>query len=166
MTRRYTMRESADVGAQAARDIEKWLRTRPKTLSVRNVEAEAEYQRQDIDLVVTTTWGVYTVEIKGDRWHQTGNFFFETSSNQERGTPGCFWLTAADYLFYYFVEPRWLYILPVPATRLWFEDRLDQFGERATTTAAGRDRYYTTVGRLVPVETLMAEVPEAVFIQL
>lgn len=166
MPRRYTMRESVDVSRQAARQIEAWLAARPRVLHVLNVEAEPEYQRLDIDLIVVTTSGRYTVEIKGDRWHQTGNFFFETNSNQEKGTAGCFWLTAADYLFYYFVEPRWLYILPMPATRNWFEAAQERFPPRATTTAAGRGKHYTTVGRLTPVSVVMAEVPGAKLFQL
>lgn len=166
MPRRYTMRESVDVSRQAARQIEAWLSARPRVLHVQNVEAEPEYQRLDIDLIVITTGGRYTVEIKGDRWHQTGNFFFETNSNQEKGTVGCFLLTAADYLFYYFVEPRRLYILPMPATRTWFEAAQERFPPRATTTAAGRGRHYTTVGRLTPVAVVMAEVSGAKLFQL
>jgi hypothetical protein len=166
MPRRYTMRESVDVSRLAARHIEAWLTARPRVLHVQKVEAEPTYQRLDIDLIVVTTSGRYSVEIKGDRWHQTGNFFFETNSNQEKGTVGCFLLTAADYLFYYFVEPRWLYILPMPATRLWFEAARERFPARATTTSAGRGAHYTTVGRLTPVAVVMAEVPGARHFQL
>jgi hypothetical protein len=66
----------------------------------------------------------YKIEIEGDRWHTTGNFFFETYSNQEKATPGCFLYTQADLVFCYFVEPHLLYILSgasstQPTTRQW-----------------------------------------------
>ncbi|WP_292877660.1 hypothetical protein [Nostoc sp. NMS1] len=96
-------------------------------------------------------------EIKGDRWNKTRNLFFETHSNLERGTPGCFMYTEADWLFYYFVNTRQLYRLPMPKTREWFLITMRRFRERTTTTPVGSS-YYTTVGRLVPITTVMLEV--------
>lgn len=113
----YSMEEGVQVAQQAARDIETWLRGKPETVSVQNVEDEPACQQIDVDLIWTTQNSSYLVQIKGDRWHKTGNFFFETHSNKEKGTPGCFIYTQADWLFYDFVIPRTLYILPMPATR-------------------------------------------------
>ena len=161
---RYSMAEGVSVAQQAAQDIESWLRSLPQTRSVENVEADPRYQAQDVDLIWTTTRGRYRVEIKGDRWHGTGNFFFETMSNQERGTLGCFLYTEADLLFYYFVEPRQLYILPMPATREWFLANRLRFRQSSTTTDLGWGRSYTTVGHLVPIETVLAEV-EGVYVR-
>ena len=152
------MDESVAVAQQSATDIEAWLRRKPETVSVRNVELETAYQQIDVDLIWTTHNGSYFVEIKGDRWHKTGNFFFETHSNKEKGTPGCFLYTQADWLFYYFVTPRTLYILPMPATRAWFVANINRFRERSTTTSVGGS-YYTTVGRLVPITVVVQEVP-------
>ncbi len=157
---RYSMQEGVSVAQQAARDIEDWLRSLPQTRSVENVEADPHYQAQDVDLIWTTSRGRYRVEIKGDRWHGTGNFFFETMSNQERGTLGCFLYTEADLLFYYFLEPRRLYILPMPATREWFQANLPRFRQSSTTTDLGLGRSYTTVGYLVPIQAVLDEVEE------
>ncbi|MEW6499503.1 MAG: hypothetical protein AB1589_44625, partial [Cyanobacteriota bacterium] len=66
-----------------------------------------------------TQKGEVLVEVKGDRWNRTNNFFFETHSNLEKGTMGCFLYTEADWLFYYFVNTRLLYKLPMPKTRDW-----------------------------------------------
>jgi hypothetical protein len=159
-TRRIKMAEGVQVAQRAAADIEAWLRGLPQTQAVVNVEDDPAYRARDIDLLWTTQKRCYEVEIKGDRWHQTGNFFFETHSNREKGTPGCLLYTQADLLFYYFVEPRILYILPMLATRAWFMPRLNQFKERSTTTPVGSGRYYTTVGRLVPIHTLIAAIPD------
>jgi hypothetical protein len=157
VSRRYTMAEAADVARQAARDIEAWLRGLSQTLDVLNVEDDAAYQQADVDLLWTTQKGRYKVEIKGDRLHQTGNFFFETVSNAQKATPGCFLYTEADLLFYYFVSTGILYILPVPETRGWFKQHMTEFQERSTNTPVGED-YYTTIGRLVPIKRVVREV--------
>lgn len=154
----YTMNEGIQVAHQAATDIEVWLRTQPETISIQNVELEPAFQQIDVDLIWTTHSGSYFVEIKGDRWHKTGNFFFETHSNLEKGTVGCFLYTQADWLFYYFVTPRTLYMLPMPTTRDWFVANIDRFRERSTKTSV-RGNYYTTVGRLVPITVVLKEVP-------
>ncbi len=153
----YSMNEGKGVARQAARDIESWLLSLPRTISVVNVEDDPEYQKVDVDLLLTTNKGSYKLEIKGDRYHKTGNFFLETHSNQERGTPGCFLYTAADWVLYYFVTPRTLYLLPMPATREWFAANIDRFRERSTTTKTDRG-FYTTVGRLVPINVVRDEV--------
>ena len=157
--RRITMDDGVQVARRAAAEIEAWLHGLPQTVAVENVEDDPAWRERDVDLLWTTRKGRYRVEIKGDRWHRTGNFFFETHSNREKGTPGCLLYTHADLLFYYFVEPRILYILPMPEIRAWFMPRLAQFKERSTTTPVG-ERHYTTVGRLVPIREVLAAVPE------
>ena len=153
----YTMRDSKKVAAQATKEIETWLRSLPTTINVVNVENDIEYQKADVDLLLTTKKGSYRIEIKGDRYHKTGNFFFETHSNKEKGTPGCFLYTEADWLFYYFLIPHNLYLLPMPATRDWFITRIEDFQEKSTTTKAGAS-FYTTLGRLVPIAIVQKEV--------
>jgi len=160
MTRRVSMHTGMQVAKQATRDIECWLRHLPQTQKIENVENNPIYQEIDIDLLWTTDKACYQVEIKGDRWHQTGNFFFETQSNKEKGTTGCFLYTKSDLLFYYFVVPRSLYILPMPETRCWFQSNIQRFKEREVRTPVGRD-FYTTVGRIVPIKTVIQEVPQA-----
>ncbi|MBI5651149.1 MAG: hypothetical protein HZC40_12000 [Chloroflexi bacterium] len=142
------------VAANATREIIAWLTNRAETIRVENVEADPRYQKMDVDLIWVTREGARQIEIKADRYHRTGNFFFETASNRERNTPGCFLYTQADWLFYYFVAPRTLYILPVRETREWFLQNCDRFQERATTTPVG-DARYTTVGKLVPIAEVL-----------
>jgi len=151
------MQAANEVAKVASREIESWLCRREETVSLRNVENDPTYQKDDIDLIWTTHNRTLRIEIKGDRWHRTGNFFFETASNKERNTPGCLLYTKADYIFYYFVTPKILYCLPMPATREWFTANLARFKERSTTTPVGRHSY-TTVGRLVPISAVVKEV--------
>jgi len=161
MPQRYTVDETYSIARRASREIEAWLRRQPYTRGVRNVEDDPQYQAMDVDLLHTTARGEFKIEIKGDRLDRTGNFFFETQSNREYDTPGCFLYTQADWLYYYFVETGVLYILPMPRTREWFLQTLDQFSERETTTPVGAHAtketraHYTTVGRLVPIEEVL-----------
>jgi hypothetical protein len=157
MSRKISMQEGVKVAERASTEIEAWLREWHDTVDVQNVEGDPEYQAKDIDLIWSTRVRDYTIEIKADRWHETGNFFFETVSNKEKGTIGCFLYTDANFLFYYFTEPRKLYILPMTRARDWFLANLSRFAERETTTPIGAE-HYTTVGRLVPIETVLKEV--------
>jgi len=158
MSRQYPISNTFPTARHAARELKAWLWTRPETLDVHNVEDDPAYRKMDVDLLWITEKACYKVEIKADRLgHQTGNFFFETASNKEKGTPGCFLYTEADLFFYYFTQTRQLTILPMPAARAWFVPRQDQFPKRETTTPVGSE-HYTTVGRLVPVEILSREV--------
>ncbi|BAY84299.1 hypothetical protein NIES267_37950 [Calothrix parasitica NIES-267] len=161
----YSMEEGVQIASHAADDITYWLNLQPETFSIKNVEHDPEFQRRDIDLIWTTQTeqgrNEILVEIKGDRLDRTGNFFFETHSNLEKGTPGCFMYTEAHWLFYYFVNTGILYKLPMSKTRKWFLITMKRFRERSTITTVGSS-YYTTVGRLVPIRTLMLEVPGVV----
>ncbi|MCO6452732.1 MAG: amidohydrolase family protein [Caldilineales bacterium] len=161
----YSMREAKIASRRAAAEITAFLQSQPGHVEVANVEEDAEYQAKDIDLIwrfadargrtVETA-----IEIKGDTWANTPNFFFETISNKNKGTPGCFLHTEADWYFYYFIATRTLYCLPMTATRAWFVENLESFREVETSTRVGRG-HYKTVGRLVPIADVMAAVPRA-----
>jgi len=168
--RKYAMSAASAVAAKAADAVEAFLRKHPATRKVVNVEADAAYQAKDIDLLwqFESKGAVkeVSIEIKGDRWHKTGNYFFETISNEGKATPGCFMYTEANYIYYYFVEERELHVLPMPATRNWFVQHLNDFKERKTSTPIGNKDAYVTVGRLVPRKRVLAEVPHVRVVQL
>ena len=154
----YSMADEMQVAAQATANIITWLKGRPETISVENIEHEPEFQIRDIDLIWTTQRCEILVEIKGDRAYETDNFFFETRSNFEKGTPGCFLYTEASWLFYYFVTPRILYMLPMPMTRDWFAANINRFPEHSIKTPVKGGGHYTTVGRLVPIQAVLQKV--------
>lgn len=169
--RSYSMAEASAVEEEALAALVAYLADRPGTLAVEDVRADPFFRGVDVDLLWTwrgasgqdhTIW----LEVKADRWHQTGNFFFETISNQARGTPGCFLYSEADYLLYHFVTPRSAYLLPLPATRDWFLAQQARFAERQTSTPVGDGEHYVTVGRLVPIAEVLAQVPGALLRQL
>ncbi|MDQ3459867.1 MAG: hypothetical protein M3498_11285 [Deinococcota bacterium] len=168
MLRKYAVDDTYAVARLGATQITDWLNGLGITSNLTNVEDVPEYQSKDVDLIWETQKAVYQVELKVDRLHRTGNFFFETLSNSERGTPGCFLYTEADLFFYYFVTVRELYILPIPGVRDWFlrhqgspgllRHSSNRFSERDTTTPVRGGSFYTTRGALIPVRAVLKEV--------
>lgn len=158
----HSMATTTAVAQQAAAAVTAFLESWPGSVAVHNVEADPAYQAYDVDLLWTVRDGhgrlrVIPIEIKGDRYHHTGNFFFETISNESKGTPGCFLYTGAKWLFYYFVGNGRLYCLPMDKVRPWFHENMDRFEERRTSTPVGEDAY-VTVGRLAPITAVLEEV--------
>lgn len=161
--RSYTMLDRCKVSSAGAREIEILLRNDPRTIDVKNVEYDKEYQEKDIDLIwkfrekngqVITR----TIEIKADQQHWTKNYFLETYSNWEKRTPGCFMYTEADYLFYYFIDIKELHILSTVKVRDWFKEHIHEFNEKRTYTRNQNGKIlYTTVGRTVPKERAFKE---------
>ncbi|MCP4429010.1 MAG: hypothetical protein GY803_31380 [Chloroflexi bacterium] len=158
------MAYTTKVAKTAASDIAHFLESYwSRTVQVHNVEDDPAYQRYDVDLLWTARDGygrlrVIPIEIKGDTYHKTGNFFLETVSNEAKGTPGCFLYTGAKWLFYYFVGNGRLYCLPMDKARPWFYENMDRFPERRTSTPVGNGEYYVTIGRLVPIQIALDEI--------
>lgn len=161
-TKSYSMEEGLAVAKIATADITKWLESKSETKVLLNVEDNPFYQNKDIDLILQTDKGIKYIEIKGDRvGDRTGNFFFETVSNLNKMTDGCFLYTQADLLFYYFVNSKELYILPVKRTRKWFLGNQDCFKSKTGTTSVGDDEY-SSLGKLVPIKRVLKEVSGAI----
>ena len=156
----YEFKDRNALAQRGAAQLETWLKARPETLELKNVEAEPGFQAIDVDFLWYTKRKPegYKLELKVDSYYQTGNFFFETQSGVERGTPGWFLYTEADLLFY-FLPQGLLYVLPMPETKAWFLAELESFAERDTKTPV-KAGFYTTRGRLVPRKRLMQAIPQ------
>ena len=150
----------------ASKRVEEFLRSCVRVVDIQNVEDVRDYQVRDIDLLCTIEAGrdrkTVSIEIKGDtKAHQTGNFFFETVSNESLGTQGCFLKSQAHLLFYYLLETDRLYIFPMKRTQDWFVKLQQQMNTGSegrshrkkthTVDAAGKYQH-TTVGRCVNIE--------------
>ncbi len=159
-----SMATASKVAAIATEHITAFLKSRANTIELVNVEDSDEYRKKDIDLIwkykSTDNQSVkeVSIEIKGDNYFNTGNYFFETLSNQQKNTPGCFMYSQADFLYYYFIEKE-LHIIPLKNTRDWFKKNIDHFQERKTTTPVG-NFHYNTVGKLVPRNTVLENIPD------
>src|SRR5688572_18958518 len=108
------MAEGMEVTGKAMRAVQRHLESLAKSGKVVPIGDHDPWQRRGVDI-----WWYredksepVAVEVKGDRWYRTGNFFLETSSNVELGTPGCFVKTESDVFAYYFVDSFELHLLP------------------------------------------------------
>jgi hypothetical protein len=160
--------QSLAVGQQAVQAVTAFLQSPVvrsdwfATQLVHSVEDDPRYQPLGIDLLWVVPERSFlrsmTVEVKGDRYDQTGNFFFETVSNLQYSTTGGFVITRAEWLFYYFINSGKLYCLPMEFVKPWFVENMGRFRERIAQSQ--RDgSYWRTAGRLVPIAIALREVP-------
>ncbi len=160
--------QSLAVGQQAVQAVTDFLQspvaksTWVATQLVHSVEDDPRYQPLGIDLLWVVPEQSYlrsmTVEVKGDRYEKTGNFFFETVSDVGRSTGGGFVITRAEWLFYYFLNSGALYCLPMRVVKPWFVEHMGRFRERIAQSQRDQS-HWRTAGRLVPIATALAEVP-------
>jgi len=159
----YDVKDTFSVSDRGITDVSGMLLKHPQTLAVVNVEKDEHFQNKDIDIL----W-LYRkkeelltkkIEVKTDRYAHTGNIFLETISNETKNTPGCFLYTEADWIFYYFIDSKELYILPVTATRKWFATESNRFREKRVSTSNKGEIWYYSRGTLVPKNILKKEVP-------
>lgn len=133
------------------------------TLHVLDVQADLKFQKLGIDLLwlAKTTTGAccITLEVKGDRRHDTGNFFFETVSNVAFGTMGAFLGCHAEWYCYYYLGVDELYCIPMLIAKPWFMNNLESFRERKASSEKN-GATWTTSGRLVPRRALLRAVPD------
>jgi len=162
MVKSYTFEEKNDFSKKGISIVCAYLSLLKKTISVKSVEDDQNYQKNDIDLVwvykKNETEIMISIEVKTDKY-TTGNFWLETLSNEELGTPGCFVKCKAKYLFYYFTKWDSMYVIPLGVAKEWFNSNFTRFKESKTTTKDKIGNYkHTTVGRLVPITIMMKEV--------
>jgi hypothetical protein len=161
MTYDYSMYDADKKGKAGTSEIEKYLRKLPETIRVINVESDEKYREQDIDIIWIRSEGSDIhetfIEVKTDYQEKTGNYFLETISNDNKNTLGCFLYTEANYVYYYFINIKELHILPMPSSKEWFLNHMDEFREMATSTSSNGTILYRTIGRLVPKNVMQKE---------
>jgi hypothetical protein len=127
---------------------------------VHDVQQDPRFQHRGVDLLWERGEEILGVEVKGDRQGRRQNFFFELISNLEKDTPGCFLYSEAHLLAYVLLAEQELHLLPLAATRAWFLPRAKAYPLKHTRTSLG-DQGYTTVGAVVPIREVHAQVPGA-----
>jgi hypothetical protein len=132
---------------------------------VHDVQQDPRFQHRGVDLLWENGEEVLGVEVKGDRQGRRGTFFFELVSNLEKDTPGCFLYSEAHLLAYVLLAEQELHLLPLPATRAWFLPRAKAYPLKHTRTSLG-EKGYTTVGAVVPIREVHAQVAGAARISL
>ncbi len=161
MTRSYTMHAVSHAASRAVQLAGMYLRQIDGKARIHDVQLDPRFQQRGVDLLwEREDLPLEGIEVKGDRQPKRGNYFFELVSNLERNTPGCFLYSEADVFLYVFLQPREVHRLPMPATREWFLKNAKSFQLKHTRTRAGLGSY-TTVGAVVPVRKVLAQVPGA-----
>lgn len=161
------MGEGMAVTDKAMRAVIHHLESLIKDGLVVAVDADPQWQPRGVDLI----WQVkdqpdVLVEVKGDRHYRTGNFFLETESNVEKGTPGCFVSTESEIFAYYFVDVGELHLLPTKPLQQWFAKNRHRFERKLTgTRIAGRVAYHTA-GHVVPRSIVRQEFPDYPIVKL
>ena len=129
-----------------------------KISSYLDVTEDDIYREKDIDFILNMKNGnVITVEAKADKV-PSSNIFFETISNKEKNTLGCMLKTEADYVFYYFLAYKELYILKRKQYVNWVKKEklylpgcdYKEFYNRATDAETKLTYLYTTGGYIIP----------------
>lgn len=101
--------------------IYNYLWKHKSTLKVIDVTKDKWFQQFDIDFIqVDCNGGVNKIEVKTDRLaDKTGNMVYEIWSDRRIYAKGCFEKTEADYIFYYLINTKVLYIFNTQELRTW-----------------------------------------------
>lgn len=141
--------------------VQSFLYAREETVGIAEATLE-EQKRLDVDFhwlrTMDDSLEQVKVEVKFDtQGHATGNFAFETVSNELRSSAGCILRSEADLLFYYFCESRELWVMGMREVREWFLEEMASTKNRFRSFETYTERdglVYPSYGRLVPLVDL------------
>lgn len=120
----YEFKKSLNIGELGEDIVESYLLKLPSVSRVESVKNIKKYQEDDIDFIVHLKNGKkYSIEVKCDSYN-SGNLYYETKSCAEYNTVGCLEKTKADYIFYYFLNLKILYIFKTNKFRNWVRDEI------------------------------------------
>lgn len=155
MANKYDYHNSVEVGNIANEHITQYLKK--EGYAVIDVEADKQFQKHDVDLIIAKMredkLNVTLVEIKGDTYGKSKNYFLETISNKSKKSKGCFLYSKADYFFYYFVDSKELNMIPLEEARRWVRKNRDKFEAKDVQTKVNGG-FYESQGLLVPKKEL------------
>ena len=118
-------------------------------------------QREVGDVLITRKTGnTVAVEVKCEEANKTGNFYLETWSNKIiGGRLGWMYTIKADYIFYYFIASKELFIVEFPDLWTWAFERMRLYAtEHPERMQKKTKQINETWGRCVPIETIAREV--------
>ena len=161
----HDFKTSNELGKIGEAIAKKYFDQSNKISSYLDVTEDDIYQEKDIDFILNMKNGkVITVEAKADKV-PSSNIFFETISNKEKNTLGCMLKTEADYVFYYFLAYKELYILKRKQYVNWVKKEklylpgcdYKEFYNRATDAETGLTYLYTTGGYIIPKKYIVGK---------
>lgn len=140
--------------------LDPYFRGRDDVEDVINYEFDIEIQRTTgVDIAVKRKGidKLFTIDLKTDRYPNTGNFAIETISSIETGSPG--WLYKSpkdiDYIGYFFDEQYILYMINLEKFYNWIKDDLDKYHEIKVPNRRYNGEIYNTMCRLVRRDEVM-----------
>lgn len=171
--KRYEFNDKLSEAQEGEDIVIDYLLSLPNVIEVQDVRDLSEYRSKDIDFLVHTydekkkKFSCEAIEVKTDKYYQTGNIFAETVSNINKNTKGCFIKTECDYMYYLFLPQNILYILPMKKVKKWFLDNYDNFITKMTSTCdTDGTVLYKSLGKLIPRERISSEIQEVKIIEL
>lgn len=109
------------IGNKGENAIFNFLSTYPSTTAIIDVTKDEWFQQFDIDFLwQDTEYNIFKIEVKTDTLaDKTGNMVYEIWSDKRTHSKGCFEKTEADYIFYYLINSRTLYVFNTKELREW-----------------------------------------------
>lgn len=113
-----------EIGNKGENAIFNFLSTYLSTTAIIDVTKDAWFQQFDIDFLwQDTEYNIFKIEVKTDTLaDKTGNMVYEVWSDKRTHSKGCFEKTEADYIFYYLINSRTLYVFNTKELREWVSE--------------------------------------------
>lgn len=110
-----------EIGNKGENIIFNYLWKHKSTLKIIDVTKDKWFQQFDIDFLwQDTEYNIFKIEVKTDTLaDKTGNMVYEIWSDKRTYSKGCFEKTEADYIFYYLINTKVLYIFNTQELRTW-----------------------------------------------
>ena len=154
--------KSLKIGEEGEEHILEYLRMSDNVSNIIDVRDSKVYQEIDVDFLAELAGKEYKIEVKTDTY-LSGNMYYETISAEEYDSIGCFEKTQADFMFYYFINAKTLYILSMNEYRDWFKSKQEEFDtlkyKKRPINKGRKGSTYTSVGYAFPVSLLEKEAP-------
>ena len=146
-------RTDNEIGNKGENAIFNFLSTYPSTTAIINVTKDEWFQQFDIDFIwQDTEYNTFKIEVKTDRLaDKTGNMVYEIWSDKRTHSKGCFEKTEADYIFYYLINNRTLYVFNTKELREWVLEHIDDL--KQTDMGDSAFGYVIRLGDLKDIST-------------
>lgn len=151
----FEFRKCLENGKKGESDVLEKLSKLYPDYFIKYVGDDKEYQEIDIDFLMQKDEEEIKIEVKTD-YTLYNNMFAELMSSEELGTTGCWLKTESDYIIYYFVAKRIMYILPTKQAQdiaLHGNWKIGRAFDKLIKN--GKKVVKTSVGALIPVDEML-----------
>lgn len=154
----HEFNKSIEIGKRGEQEFIELFSQLPTVNQIVDLRDSPEMRENDIDFLVRTPKGNFTLELKTDTY-ASGNFFIETISAKETHSVGWAFKSKAQFLAYYFIKYQKIYIFKMKdIQKIAGSSSFLEF--RKTLQNKWKDGTYTSEGLAIPVNTLCAYVRE------